>query len=389
MDNTGRAMRLCFLLVCLLLHKISALDVEVSARSAILMNADTGAILFEKDAHLPAYPASTTKIGTALFVLDGKKGDLQQVCFASEMALQMKTASLGRPHWLEVDGTMMGLKKGENLPLDALLHGMMMVSGNDAANVIAESLSGSVPMFMSELNQYLSEIGCQKTNYVNPHGLHHPEHVTTAYDLAWMMKKGLTIPKFRDLISKVSYLRPKSNKSPKAELVTFNQLLKPGKYYYEKAIGGKTGYHSQSMATLTTAAHFEGRTLIAVVLGCTKTSRYTDVKNLFEAAFREKPVDRLLMNEDQTFSRQIEDAESSLLAALESPLKITYFPAEEPHVRAFIHWHPLQLPIHLGQVVAEVQVVEEGGRLVATAPLIAKTELKGTWAFRIKQWFGI
>ncbi len=363
------------------------LQVELSARSAILMNADTGVILFEKQAYLPAYPASTTKIGTALFALDGKEADLSQSVLISEEALKMKHPSMGGclPHWLEADGTMMGLRKGEILPLDALLHGMMMVSGNDAANAIAETLSGSVPAFMSEMNSYLSHLGCQKTTYRNPHGLHHPEHVTTAYDLALMMKRGLAIPKFRDLISKISYHRPKSNKSPKAELVTFNQLLKPGKHHYAKSIGGKTGYHSQSMATLTAAAHHQGRTLIAVVLGCSKISRYEDAKRLFEAAFQEELVYRELVAQDQLFSHEIEGAEATLIAYAPKPVGFSYFPSEEPHCRAFIHWAELELPIQRGQAVGELRIIDQTGRTLVETPLEAKQELKGTWLTRIKR----
>lgn len=375
-------------LFCCLVGSIYSLKVELSARSAILMNAETGAVLFEKDAYQAAYPASTTKLATALFVLDGKGIDLRQdICVASE-ALRMKPSDTNYdvPYWLETNGTMMGLRKGEVLPLDALLHGMLMISGNDAANAIAHFLSGSVTSFMTEMNQYLLQLGCKRTNYLNPHGLHHPEHKTTAYDLALMMQKGLTIPKFRELISKTSYLRPKSNKSSKAEITTFNQLLKPGKHYYEKAIGGKTGYHSHSMATLVAAAHHQGRTLIGVVLGCSKASRYSDMKQLFEAAFREEMMERILIEEAKVFSHEIENGEAPLYANLEKPLAISYFPSEEPECRAFIHWDAAALPIKKGQKVGEVRVIDQKSRLLVKAPLVAKEELKGTWPFRIKQW---
>lgn len=364
----------------------AALSVDVSARSAILMNAETGAILFEKQAHASMYPASTTKLGTALFVLDGKRAELDQSILVSEMALRMKAAR-AVPHELEPDGTMMGLRKGEILPLDALLHGMILVSGNDAANVIAEALSGSIPQFMSEMNAYLSSIGCSRTFYVNPHGLHHPDHATTAYDLATMMRQGLSIPKFRTLLSTVSYLRPKSNKSSAEEIVTFNQLLKPGKYYYPKLIGGKTGYHSQSMATLAAAAEHEGRTLIAVVLGCSKGGRYDDIKRLFETAFSESKHTRVVIGADRVFTQSLEGAEDFLLAHLSQPLAISYFPSEEPKCRAFIEWHDLELPITQGQIVGEVRIVDESERLVEKEPLVASSPLRGTLWHRIKRMF--
>src|SRR5690606_27597099 len=121
-------------------------------------------------------------------------------------------------YWLESDGTMMHLKVGEMVTLDALLHGMMLVSGNDAANVVAEHIEGSVPQFMDSLNEYLQSIGCKNTKYSNPHGLTHHEHWSTAYDLAVMTRKALKIPKFREIVSTLVYTKPKTNKQPQSEL---------------------------------------------------------------------------------------------------------------------------------------------------------------------------
>jgi len=120
------------------------LDIQIEARSAILMNADTGAVLFEKHARIPTYPASTTKIATALFVLE-KEGDLRRMATVSGECLRGRPLKdRDHPYWLDSDGTMMGLKRGETLSFEMLLHGLMLVSGNDAANVIAESMGGSV-----------------------------------------------------------------------------------------------------------------------------------------------------------------------------------------------------------------------------------------------------
>ena len=384
-------MRLSFFFLCAAyFFSLSAepLEIEVSARSAILMNADTGAILFEKEAYKPSYPASTTKLATALFTIDHKKADLDQSILVSSQALQMKPQRPGDypAHWLELDGTMMGLRTGEILSLETLLHGLMMISGNDAGNAIAESLSGSVPDFVHDMNSYLKDLGCHSTQYLNPHGLHHPEHYTTAYDLALMMKRGLEIPKFREIISKVNYTKPKSNKTPKGEITTFNPLIKPGKHYYSKVIGGKTGYHSNSQATLVVAAEHEGRTLIAVVMGCTKTSRYNDVKNLFEAAFQETKIDHCLISSSQTFTQTIEGATTSLTASLPTDLRISYYPSEEPHCRAFVHWDTFKLPIKKGQTVGEIRIFDEAGQQLKTQALLAKEEVKGTWLFNIKSW---
>ena len=365
------------------------LKVNVQARSAILMNAETGAVLYEKDAHLPSYPASTTKIATALYLLEEKKIDLHQMVTVSPEALRYKPPNSTEEtpaHWLVSDATLMQLVKGERLSAEALLHGLMMVSGNDAANVLAEAVSGSVPVFMDELNAYLKQIGCQGTFFKNPHGYHHPEHITTAYDLAWMTKKALQNQTFRELVSKQAYQRPKTNKQPAGELKQRNGLVVEGKHYYPKAIGVKTGFHSFAQNALVGAATDQGRTLVAVVLGCPKSNdRYNDTKALFEAAFAEKKVESILSPAGQAYSKRIGCAKTQLLAVLFQPLAISFYPSEEPKVKAFIHWDLLSLPIRKGQRVGEIRAVDERGAVLAKQELFAQDNVSATLLFSLKQ----
>src|SRR3989344_3537098 len=117
----------------------------------------------------------------------------------------------------------------------------MMVSGNDAANVIAENVGSTISQFMAMLNAYLQGIECRNTTFYNPHGLTFPNHLSSAYDLAIMMKRGLNIPKFRQLIGARTYLCPKTNKNKEFEIKQFFYMTKPeSQYYYPHAIGGKT-----------------------------------------------------------------------------------------------------------------------------------------------------
>ena len=363
------------------------LDLKVSARSAILMNADTGAILYEKHAHIPAYPASITKIATAAFILDDKSPSLDQMVTVSKESLRYKSLNGEvEPHWLETDGTRMGLKKGEILSLEALLHGLMLVSGNDAANVLAESISGSVPQFVREMNLYVRELGCSNTQFCNPHGLHHPEHFTTAYDICLITKRALQIPKFREIVSRTSYWKAKTNKQGPQELKQKNPLIKPGKHFYSRAFGVKTGYTSAAMNTLVAAAEDGGRTLIAVVLGCEKrTDRYEDVIRLFEAAFQEQKEERRFFGREHLFSREVEGAKVPLRAVLDSDLVISYYPAEEPTCRAFVWWEPSHLPVRKGEKVGEVRICDEKGVLLQKKDLLAKEDLKGTFFFILKE----
>ncbi|MBI5273251.1 MAG: D-alanyl-D-alanine carboxypeptidase [Chlamydiia bacterium] len=362
------------------------LQLDVHAGSAILMNAQTGAILYEKHAYAPCYPASTTKIATALFVLDEKKTPLDQLLVATADSLRKKPAEKEGvqypPHWWDADGTRMWLKVSEALSLDALLHGLMLISGNDAANVIAEGLSGSVPVFVEEMNRYLEGIGCTGTHFLNPHGCHHPEHVTTAYDLALMTQKALTIPKFRDLVSKTSYMKPKTNKQGPSEIKHTNQLLSGGRFHYPKAIGVKTGFHAAAQNAFVAAAEHEGRTLIAVLLGtANRQDRYKDAIRLFETAFAETMETRRFFSREHLFEKEVRGAKTALTAALSKELSLSFYPSEAPVCKAFVHWMNPRLPIRKGQVVGEVQIVNEKGSVLERGDLTAKEEVKGTLLF--------
>ena len=367
------------------------LEVDVLARSAIVMNADTGAILYEKHAHIPMYPASITKIATALYVLEQKNPDLEQMATVSAEALRMKPAKHKEnipAYWGEVGGSKMGLVKGEVLSLDALLYGLMRHSGNDAANVIAENLSSSIPDFVSEVNQYVCELGCQNTHFCNPHGLHHDDHLSTAFDMCLIMKKALQIPKFREIVSSAYYQKPKTNKQPAAEISQKNPLLQSGKHYYSKVIGAKTGFHSKAKYTLAAAAEQEGRTLIAVLFGCDKrTDRYEDAIRLFDIAFAEPLETTVFSDPSHLFSYPVEGAKAPLQAVLKGNLAISYYPSEEPVCRAFVLWEPLALPIHKGQKVGEVRISDSSGIVLQRGDLVAKEDVKPTFVHFLKNSF--
>ncbi len=380
-------MRLIFWLLCVSPSLFSTqLEVEVHARSAILMNSDTGAVLFEKHAHIPSYPASTTKIATALYVLD-QNIDLKRVVTVSRESLRTKPSKgKAASWWHESDGTMMGLKVGERLTLEALLHGLLLISGNDAANVIAEHVGGSIPQFMEKVNAYLASIGCKNTHFTNPHGLNHPDHCSTAYDLAIMTRKALAIPNFRKMVSTLSYLKPKTNKQLEGEIKLTNPMLKPkSKYYYPKAIGVKTGNTAAAKQTLVAAAEHEGRILIAVLLGCEKTGeRFEDAKRLFEAAFNETKTTRRLMGPEHVFMKEVRGSKAQLKASLLTPLAIAFFPSEEPKCKAALHWTFDQLPIRKGQKVGEIHILDEENRVLEKGDLIALEEIKGNFFFVLK-----
>lgn len=374
---------LCFLGALQAKH----LSVQVSAPSAVLINADTGAVLYEKESHLRHLPASITKIATALYVLERKGDRLDEIVEASQHALATVHASVRLapgskhpPYRLEHDGTRAGIVVGENLTLASLLYGLMLSSGNDAANILAESVSGTVDGFCEELNQFLKENGIENTQFVNPHGLHHDQHWTTAHDMAQITRLALKHPMFRQVVKTTRYLLPQTNRQPPRYFVQHNRLLMQGACYYPKAIGVKTGYHSRAGFTMVGAATHEGRTLIAVVLKCRENmDRFRDVVKLFDAAFAEKKVVRTLYaKESDLFTHRIKGADGPLNAVLKEDAILEYYPAEEPNFRAEIAWLARDLPLEAGEQVGILRCIDDKGNILLEKSIFATHPLSRT-----------
>ena len=366
-----------------------SLKTEVSAASAILINAETGAILYEKNARSPCFPASTTKVATALYALSKKPGLQDEQVTAGANALGCVSPQVRRmkhpSYRLEFGGSHMGLKVGEELAYRDLLHGLLIISANDAANVIAEHVSGSVPTFMAELNQFLREKGIVDTYFSNPHGLPAKDHKTTAHDLAKMAQLAMQIPTFREIVKSVRYTKPASNKQPETVFVQTNALLKPGPHFYPKAIGVKTGYTVSAGQNLVAAAADENRSLIVVLLGCPDThQRYNDAIALFEAAFNEKKMSRTVFAKGfDLFPHNIKGSKQVLQASLVEDFVIDYYPSEEPQFKATLHWDDLKLPIAQGARVGELRLVFSDGKVFKSRTLHAHEALDKTFAYEL------
>jgi D-alanyl-D-alanine carboxypeptidase (penicillin-binding protein 5/6) len=379
-----------FLGICISFYlSAEPLKFEIRGESALLMNAQSGAILFEHRAYVSRYPASTTKIATALYTLKLKGDDLdgditaEQESIASISQEAKRKANYAYPaaYWQEPDGTHIGIKKGEILSLRVLLHGLLIASGNDAASVIAHALGPTIPTFMTNLNAYLKEIGCKNTHYRNPHGLHDPNHQTTAYDLAVMARVALKYPVFCDIVSQTRFLRPKTNKQAATTLLQSNRLLRPGKFYYAKAIGIKTGYHAKAQKCFVGAARVNGRTLIVVLLGYKdRNAIFEDAIKLFEAAFNQPKVQRVfLKGGPQTFKLDLPHANTQIQTYLTEPLNLEYYPAEDPQAKCLLYWQSLSLPVSKNQQVGELHLVSATGEILKKAPLLAAEEVQLAW----------
>lgn len=249
------------LAICLILLPLLASFAEaapaVSAPRAILMDAKTGLVLYEKNAHQKAYPASTTKVMTAILALE--KGNLDE----------MVTVSFNAVNSISYDSSKAGLFEGEVFSMKDLVYSLLICSANDAANVIAEHIGGDIESFVDMMNTRAAELGAKNTHFVNTHGLHNADHYTTAYDLAVLAKHALSLPHFREIVAMRSYvLEPTDKYEEKRYLNSTNHLLNPqSPYYYADAIGIKTGYTDDAKSCLVSASETEDASYIAVVLG--------------------------------------------------------------------------------------------------------------------------
>lgn len=229
-------------------------EVEVSAQSAVLMTADTGTVLYEKDAFSQRPMASTTKIMTALLTLEeGERLGDPVIQITEEM--------------VAVEGSSMGLQAGDEISLSNLAAGMLLASGNDAANAAAIYLAGSLEGFVELMNQRAVEIGMEHTHFVTPSGLDGESadgrgHYSTAYDMALLAREALQNEQFRELCSSASYAVDFVQPVKRVTYTNHNKLLSQ----YEGCVGVKTGYTKQAGRCLVSAAERDGALLIAVTL---------------------------------------------------------------------------------------------------------------------------
>jgi D-alanyl-D-alanine carboxypeptidase (penicillin-binding protein 5/6) len=196
---------------------------QVQARAAILMDAETGQVLYAKNAHKPLPPASITKVMTAILVLE--RCDLDAVVKASERAVNTKASS-------------MHLRVGEQVKVRDLLYALMLRSANDAAVALAEHAAGSVEAFAQLMNEKAKSLGAKHTHFVNPHGLHDPRHLSTAYDLALITRYAMENETFRAIVKTPYYIVERSMNQDDLWMVNKAKFLQE----YPDAEGVKTGY---------------------------------------------------------------------------------------------------------------------------------------------------
>ena len=299
-----------FLLLSLLLSlfltpKAGAFEeFDLDARAGLLVEASTGEVLFEKNAHQENYPASITKLMTALLVfeaIDSGRLSLTDPLTASESALS------GLPH----DGSTADIKVGETLTVEQLLYCMLVVSANEACNILAEAVCGSIDAFVARMNARAEELGCENTHYVNTSGLHDPSHYSSAWDIYLITCEAMKHDLLMTMCNSKSYEVPATNMTDKPRtLHSTNYLISNWRaigYLYRDAQGIKTGSTPEAGYCLVSSAVRGSRTLISVVLGAerredadgvTRTYSFIETSRLFDYGF-DNFVERSIISSDE------------------------------------------------------------------------------------------
>lgn len=341
---------LVILLLCLSGGGLLAYEMpQVSARSAVLLDAATGRVLFSKNAYERLPMASTTKIMTAVVALEN--GRLDDVVKVSENA-----ASVG--------GSSVDLEAGEEKTLEELLYGLILRSGNDAATAIAEHISGSVEEFARLMTRRASELGAVDTRFMNPHGLHHEDHYTTAYDLAVITAHALTLPKFREISSTREIKISWPGKPYDRLLRNQNRLLD----MYEGADGGKTGWTTPAGRCFVGTATRDGWQLVAVVLNAPEM--WEDATELLDFGYGYYRLETVIAAGQPLIAAGVEKGVKdrvSLLAARD--LKLPLKEDEREYLRFDFSVQRLVAPLDTGEEAGQVTVYF-GEQEVGTVPLV-------------------
>lgn len=346
-------------------------DLNLFCTHAVLLDANHGEVLYDMKATEKAYPASITKIMTALLVLEAIESgqlSLDTPVAAGETRMQGVTSTYVNSN----------LKLGEVLTVEQLLYCVLLPSSADAANVLAAEVDGTIEDFVAHMNRKASELGCQNTHFTNPVGIHNDEHYSTAYDLALILKACLEYDTFRTIIKTAQYTIPATDMSGKRFFYNTNALISNmyySGYVYNKCIGGKTGKTDEAGRCLAAAAEDGDELLISVVLGSgpmevpgdteLRQGQFRESKRLLEYGFDnfhrvtitkgDKPVDTVKV----TMSRQADEVnvkpQGSITKTLPKSIDLDDI---ETDIRLFAD--EVEAPVEAGEVMGVMTLSYEG-----------------------------
>ena len=350
----------------------------VRAKASALIDLDAGALLYGGNIDAQIYPASLTKIMTCMIALE--RGNLDDILTVSESSQQD----------LVIGGSTANLKVGEQISLRELLYCVMVSSANEACNVLAEYISGSISGFVALMNEYAAALGMTSTHYANTHGLHSVEHYTTVRDLSTLVRWAWQHELFREFSTVTKHVVPATNLSEERELHTTNYLtsgLVVGKYYYEKAAGIKTGFTSKAGGCLISTAQDGDKHLLSIVVGCdtienddgtTTDERFTETKKLLEYGLNHFSLVQVLSDTTMAGMPEVLYAEGrgSVVVRAKDNISVLLpdgFDVSKIEMQvSYTSGPPLEAPLEAGQTVGTVTAVYEG-KPIASCDLVTLT----------------
>lgn len=348
-------MKRVLLIILILITAVSPINasaVSTSAKAAILINGDTGEVIYEQNADERLPMASTTKIMTALLLCEN--GDFEREITVSE-------------EMLRVEGSSMGLLAGDKVTLHDLLYGLLLASGNDAANVVAYVLGGTVDGFVKMMNDRAKQLGLENTNFVTPSGLDAEEHYTTARDLALLARVAMQNEDFYNAASSKAATLNYGNPPYRRSLTNHNKLLKA----FEGAIGVKTGFTKKSGRCLVSAAKRDGKYVIAVTLN--DPNDWEDHKALLEYGLSAIKTTEISPPETEYSVEVIGGTESKLKVSVGS---FTASSLNEEDFSCAVNLPRfVYAPIKKGETIGTA-VYKKGDTVISTAELCAEKAIE-------------
>ena len=373
-------------------------DPDIQAKAALLVDWDTETVLYAKNEHTELYPASLTKIMTALLTLEA----VDQGKLALDQEL---TATASALDGLAADGSTAGIKVGETMTVENYLKCMLIVSANEACDVLAEGVSGSVRAFVDAMNARAAELGCKNTHFVNPNGLHDSQHYTSAWDLYLITREALKYPEFMAVCDMGVAEIPATNLSESRRLRTTNYLLsnwRAAGYLYPDAHGIKTGSTSEAGHCLVSSATRGSRSLISVVLGAERVvgengvanvKSFSETSRLFEWGFANFSTQTVLTELDMLADVPVALSKIDSVAVhpdREVTLVLPNDVGPEDLERKLTLEENVQAPVSAGQELGSVEL-SRNGTVYVSVPLVALNDVEAskllTFWFNVREFF--
>ncbi|MBZ4652686.1 MAG: D-alanyl-D-alanine carboxypeptidase [Peptococcaceae bacterium] len=367
LKNIYATLLVILLIMFLAPQQVLGVELPVKAESAILIDAHSGKILYEKDPHKTLPPASVTKLMTLVLAMEAIK----------EGKASMNDEVIASPNASSYGGSQIYLAPGEKLTLKELLLGIALASGNDASVAVAEHIAGTHEAFVDMMNKKAAELGLKNTHFVNCNGLHDPNHYTSAYDLAQIALYALRYPELRELCS-VKHYRIREGTDRPFQYDNKNKLL----WQYPGTDGFKTGWTNDAKYCLAATVERNGLRFVSVVMGSPeKSGHFADTKILWNWGYSQYTFKQFHKENEIITQVKVGKGQVDSVAAIpEKKVGITLPKGQDKNLTTQVTAVPiLNAPVKAGQVVGHISILKDG-EIIERVNLVAKDSVdKGSW----------